>query len=377
MLAEFQRLRHSSRDGKVRIRMKGEGQEKVEYETVKDAEEALQAPLAGAEDRAIEELEKSFPHLDRCGISRILAKHNGIISEARKEFVTPPMLAVAASATFADSHFLAAYRQSVAPNTIKDLKNAVAELVAYFSHECHCGIGKDRCRYDFLLALEAGLDKNDSVFTAAQRFWTSPVQKCGRRELCSFINQATRTADPVCAGPVAIMVRAINGPLINVSYEGLVRRARPKPLEVKDGFLGTCFRGGGLPDLHKTFFQLHVGKPIRIPNYLATAFKNGDVVNKFLGFAKDDGFPCVRWEIKITTRDGKCYCTHVHFIESVHSKLKGEDEHEFLFVPYSVFTIENVQWSSDPSPENPHVITMLAAEDNSKEELDLPLAPWS
>ena len=49
-------------------------------------------------------------------------------------------------------------------------------------------------------------------------------------------------------------------------------------------------------------------------------------------------------------------------------------EGEFLFAPYSVFTVRKVEWSHGDG--EPHHITIAAALDNSLEPDDLPLAPW-
>jgi hypothetical protein len=52
-------------------------------------------------------------------------------------------------------------------------------------------------------------------------------------------------------------------------------------------------------------------------------------------------------------------------------------EQEFLFVPYSVFTVVKVEWSDNPTGANPHHVFVEAALDNSVESEELPLAPWS
>ena len=54
----------------------------------------------------------------------------------------------------------------------------------------------------------------------------------------------------------------------------------------------------------------------------------------------------------------------------------GTAESEFLFAPYSVFTVVSVEASARNSYLAPHVITLRAAVDNRLEPEDLPLAPW-
>jgi hypothetical protein len=63
----------------------------------------------------------------------------------------------------------------------------------------------------------------------------------------------------------------------------------------------------------------------------------------------------------------------VNYVES--SKF-GDAEAEFLFAPYSAFTVVSVAPSAQNSYLAPHVITLAAAVDNRLEPEDLPLAPW-
>ena len=63
----------------------------------------------------------------------------------------------------------------------------------------------------------------------------------------------------------------------------------------------------------------------------------------------------------------------VNYVES--SKF-GDAEAEFLFAPYSAFTVVSVAPSAQNSYLAPHVITLTAAVDNRLEPEDLPLAPW-
>ena len=49
-------------------------------------------------------------------------------------------------------------------------------------------------------------------------------------------------------------------------------------------------------------------------------------------------------------------------------------ELEFLFAPYSVFTVTKVEWA--PMLGQTHLIILEAALDNFVEDEDLPLAPW-
>jgi hypothetical protein len=59
------------------------------------------------------------------------------------------------------------------------------------------------------------------------------------------------------------------------------------------------------------------------------------------------------------------------------TNVDGEDE--FLFAPYSVFTVVSVTFpaSGKPTASNPIVIVLQAAIDNKEEPEDLPLSPWN
>ena len=71
-------------------------------------------------------------------------------------------------------------------------------------------------------------------------------------------------------------------------------------------------------------------------------------------------------------------CVHVNFIDRTDGTVHGEDE--FLFAPYSVFTVRSVAWHPAPVVNTyvcePHVIEVDVAPDNRRQPLDLPLAPW-
>ena len=75
-------------------------------------------------------------------------------------------------------------------------------------------------------------------------------------------------------------------------------------------------------------------------------------------------------------------CAHVNYVS--HTHVGGEAE--FLFAPYSIFTVRSVAWGAGGAP---HRIELDAATDNRAEaeggagrwatpagSEDLPLAPW-
>jgi hypothetical protein len=54
-------------------------------------------------------------------------------------------------------------------------------------------------------------------------------------------------------------------------------------------------------------------------------------------------------------------------------KTNVQGEEEFLYAPYSVFTVSSV---TVPNASNPIVIGLQAAIDNREEPEDSPLSPW-
>jgi len=75
------------------------------------------------------------------------------------------------------------------------------------------------------------------------------------------------------------------------------------------------------------------------------------------------------WQVRI---DPTRKCVHVNLVKK--SNVPGEEE--YLFAPYSAFTVLSAAWKAGTAAE-PHVIELLAAVDNKAEREDLPLAPWS
>jgi hypothetical protein len=67
-------------------------------------------------------------------------------------------------------------------------------------------------------------------------------------------------------------------------------------------------------------------------------------------------------------------CRHVNLVEK--SNIKGE-KMEFLFAPFSVFTVVSVSAPAKPTASNPIVIALEASIDNRDEPDALPISPWN
>ena len=65
-------------------------------------------------------------------------------------------------------------------------------------------------------------------------------------------------------------------------------------------------------------------------------------------------------------------CVNLNFIDKTDGTVAEEDE--FLFPPFSTFTVKSVKFVGTGSY---HEIHLEVAKDNMKEPNDLPLAPWA
>ena len=77
----------------------------------------------------------------------------------------------------------------------------------------------------------------------------------------------------------------------------------------------------------------------------------------------------IMWQVRI---DPERKCNHVNLVKK--TNVPGEEE--YLFAPYSAFTVLSARWNAGTAAA-PHEIELLAAVDGKAESEDLPLAPWS
>ena len=120
-----------------------------------------------------------------------------------------------------------------------------------------------------------------------------------------------------------------------------------------------------------------------MPAFLATSFSE-DKARHFIHMATGAA-ERVLWIVHTDLRgdpahaehDDQYRCKHVNFVQ--HSTIEDDagnpQEDEYLFAPYSVFSVREVNWRAGTIGD-PHVIHLDAAADNELEPLDLPLAPW-
>ena len=75
------------------------------------------------------------------------------------------------------------------------------------------------------------------------------------------------------------------------------------------------------------------------------------------------------WQVRI---DSERKCAHVNLVKK--TNVPGEEE--YLFAPYSAFTVISAKWRAGTNAD-PHVVELAAAPDNVGPSEKLPLAPWS
>jgi hypothetical protein len=203
------------------------------------------------------------------------------------------------------------------------------------------------------LQREAMHNLDDPIEQMMQRMWTSTL-KLRDREFCFILNYVARADEEPVAIALAGLARAINRLCVSVP---------PRP-PFPQGDM--CYRGGGFDDRYRSFFVS--GRQFRQPAYLATSFSE-DVARGFIRMRGGDD--CVLWRVRI---DSVHKCRHVNLVTR---RVPGlPDEQEYLFAPYSTFSVLSATWNVG-TMDDPHVIELLAAVDNRTESEDLPLAPWS
>jgi len=244
------------------------------------------------------------------------------------------------------------------------LLGAVREIISGFCHDQ--GLPKKAGTELFKnLQKEAMENKDellDEVPAAAMRIWTSSQTTNDiDTEFCSILNSFIRNDHEGQMQNVVKYCRSLNSLLVN-------RRSDKAWNEKKWPDDNKLYRGGGFPDHHKSFFQ--EGKMFRVPMFLATS-EDKKVSTRFCEMAYDKGFSPVRWTLHL---DKEHKCKHVCYVDR--TNVPGESE--FLFVPYSCFTVKSVRWQEDPNYITPHEIELEVAVDNRfHDKKVLPLAPWS
>jgi hypothetical protein len=257
--------------------------------------------------------------------------------------------------TLASSSFRAAYAKAKAPADLMKLGSKLGLLINSYCTAHGIPYDDDEGE-DVFDQLRADMSGDESVPQAVQRMWTSYRQLRGR-EFCAILNEAARDDSPDRVKSAAALTRAINQLCVTPSGE------EPRP-PFPPEFL--CFRGGGFDDRYRDFFA--PGREFRQPAFLATSFLESTADD----FIRRSAMPVkAKWLIRI---DPARKCRHVNLVTRRVPNLP--DEQEYLFAPYSAFTVISARWRAG-TVADPHVIELHAAPDNIGPSEELPLAPWS
>ena len=178
-----------------------------------------------------------------------------------------------------------------------------------------------------------------------------------RPRVLRHLERAARDDAPDRVAPAASLTRAINQLCVTPD-------AQPPQPPFPTNFV--CFRGGGFDDKFRDFF--FAGREFRQPAFLATSFleEKADYFISRSGMANK-----IKWLVRI---DPNRKCRHVNLVTK---RVPGlPDEKEYLFAPYSAFTVISAKWGGGTNAD-PHVVELAAASDNKAASESLPLAPWS
>jgi hypothetical protein len=294
---------------------------------------------------------------DEVTARQILTAEGWDLQRAMVAYMPPVPQSPLSGRTLVTSNFMAAYDSAEVPEGPMELGDILGELIrAYCAQEDipWKGEGQPFFRKMQKEAMANAQELAAQIPEAAQRLWTSALTLRGR-EFCYILNKAVRGDLEELSEPTAQMTRAINQLCVTV---GSGRQAAVHPPD------NVCFRGGGFDDKYRMFFCQ--GRQFRQPAYLASSFSRA-VAAAFL--ERSSMASKVLWLVRIHP---ELKCAHVNLVKR--TNVPGEEE--YLFAPYSAFTVISATWNAGTSAD-PHVIELQAAADNKLEPEDLPLAPWS
>ena len=295
-------------------------------------------------------------------------------------------LSTSTTKTFATSAFRREYiTPNAAPRVHYQLEAAVDALVKSYAQRNGLLPAAAQAFFDILRtnALTAAIGDGGSaeLLQASQlkfiavRLWTSATT-LGEREFCSILNDAIRDDAAATIRHAVTITHALNSFCVTRRQDSATPTAWPAS--------NITYRGTAMPKRHRTFFT--VGKRYRAPMFLATSVREYVSVDSFLmrlAPPNDDQTPPsqepVLWRFHLDgTLPQNRRCLQANFIDRTDGTVN--EEHEFLYSPYSAFTVRAVHWEAEPCVNMYercfHTIDVDVAPDNLREPNDLPLAPW-
>ncbi len=196
-------------------------------------------------------------------------------------------------------------------------------------------------------------NRDDLGASLCLRLWTS-TKVLNKLELCSLLCEVIRE-DSYNAIKVAL-------PLI----KGISHISKGDIEWPKDNCL---YRGAGISDINQG--QFVKGKKYRCPSFLSASMckKIGEM---FYNRAIQRKIDPILFIFHLNgSADVRCCNVNV-----VMDKSNTPSEKEFLFLPYSVFTVRSIDWKYPPSCVNPHTVHLDVAIDSEQESQFLPLIMW-
>jgi len=313
----------------------------------------------------------------------------------------PPKAPPRPKPTFAESAYHKAYDDAprAGYTTLEMLFRDVQMLI--HSH-CHHSCGPDQAdllatdlttRLHRQVQHNALLSQGGEIAKAAMLVWTSNLQLKGigqdnLQQVTFFmiLNDTIRKAGRPDALTSTSSITAAARIARCINELCVAPRPPPGQYDPADN-TQRVFRGGGFHPDYKSFydalssrgsFDVECGAAkFRIPQYWATSLSEGVAMrfmqsNSVSGHRAQDESTTVQSVLWTISMPADKNMWNAALVESSHFP----GEHEYLFVPYSTFTLLKVRWSAGTHTQ-PHRIDVLASCDNSQESPDLPTAPWA
>ena len=299
-------------------------------------------------------------------------------AEAQRDTTIVPLV----ERTFAESNFKRFYSSAQAAAHHRDLLADLHNMVTLFATRVNPPLSQEviatgvhsfmaKIRTDAFGVMSMEKDLQNDVDAVAEYLWTSGKQHAVVRgmSLSSVLNAVIRDdiAEEIeAAAPIFLSINnrrvCHTSKLSTFDLEGL-EQSYPSN--------GESWRGGGFRNRFRPFFERIKGQKYRVPGFLATS--NQRSVASGFAFKANKNRSRALWRVTFDRRgkkNAKYRVQHMSFVSK--TLIKGEGE--YLFAPYSVFTLVSVKWSA--KIKEPHHFNILAAVDNQDEGEDLPLAPW-
>eukprot|EP01043_Picozoa_sp_COSAG02_P014739 COSAG02_NODE_613_length_19522_cov_13.355249_2_plen_729_part_00 len=264
----------------------------------------------------------------------------------------PPMR-MKGKPTFAESAYRQAYENAprAVDTTMGMLFNDVQVLIDSYCRRHHCASDQIAVLAQDLTARLMAQNQgacSDGIANAAMFLWTSNLRLEGggqdlqRSTLFMILNETIRQSrHPQANVQPAIVAAARIARCINELC--VLPRLPPGQYYPADN-VRRVFRGGGFDPQHRAFYDLSAAcdsesgaGAFRIPQYWATSLRE-DVATRFMRTnSGSGGLQSVLWTISMAA-DQKMW--NAALVESTHFV----GEHEYLFVPFSTFLVQRVNW---------------------------------